>query len=86
MSDATTVQTPAIAESLDCQGMKCPLPIYKTSMAMKKLTDGQILEIVCTDKASPNDFKALAAQTGHELLKSEDTGEVQTFWLRKRSG
>ena len=76
------LETVEIAQSLNCKGMKCPLPIYKTSMALKSLAVNDVLEIVCTDPAAPNDFKALAAQTGNDLLKSEDIDGVQTFWLR----
>jgi len=84
MSEALVGRSVEIIQSLDCQGMQCPLPIYKSSMALKSLAAGEILEVVCTDPASPNDFNAFARQTGHELLKSEDTDSVQTFWLRKR--
>lgn len=85
MSEPEAQERVEIAQSLNCRGMICPLPIYKTSMALKGLAVNDVLEIVCTDPAAPSDFKALAAQTGHGLLKSEEVDGVQTFWLRKQA-
>ena len=38
---------------LDCSGMLCPMPIVKTTKAMKELQSGQILKMVATDAAFP---------------------------------
>jgi len=73
-----------VAHSLDCRGLKCPMPIYKSAMAMKQLEPGQILEIICTDPGSLADFPAFAKQGRHELLSSEEQDGVQTFHIRKR--
>jgi len=83
MTHTSTAEAVQVSETLDCKGMKCPLPIYKSSLALRNLAKGHVLEVVCTDPGSLHDFRALANQTGHELLKSEDTGGVQTFWLRR---
>jgi len=73
-----------VAHSLDCRGLLCPMPIYKSAMAMKQLEPGQILEIICTDPGSLADFPAFAKQGRHELLSSQEQDEVQTFHIRKR--
>jgi tRNA 2-thiouridine synthesizing protein A len=69
--------------SLDCRGLLCPLPVYKASLAMKQLQSGQVLEILCTDPGSLEDFPAFAKQGGHELLSSEDKDGLQKFYIRK---
>ena len=69
--------------SLDCSGLLCPLPVYKASMALKEMTPGQTLELICTDPGSLEDIPALARQGGHELLGGADEGGVQTFWIRR---
>ena len=74
-----------VTYSLDCQGLLCPLPIYKASMAMKELSPGQVLEIVCTDPGSLADFPAFARQGGHQLLSSHEADGRQTFRLLKGS-
>ena len=72
-----------VAYSLDCQGLLCPLPVYKASAAMKQLSPGQILEIVCTDPGSIADFPAFARQGGHQLLASQDRDGLQRFHILK---
>ncbi len=70
---------------LDCKGLLCPLPVYKTSRAMEILRPGQVLRVECTDPGSLADFPALARQKGHTLLKAEDNLGVQVFYLRKEA-
>ncbi len=68
---------------LDCTGMLCPMPIVKTSKAMKELQAGQILKMIATDAGSPPDIEAWSRQTGNELLLSTTEGEKFVFFLRK---
>jgi tRNA 2-thiouridine synthesizing protein A len=75
----------AVAKTLDCKGDLCPMPIYKTSRAMTQLKDGEILEVVCTDRGAIKDFPAFCGQTGHELVHSDVTDGLQTFYIRKAS-
>jgi tRNA 2-thiouridine synthesizing protein A len=55
---------------LDCSGLLCPMPIVKTSKAMKELQSGEILKMISTDAGSPPDIEAWSRQTGNELLLS----------------
>jgi TusA-related sulfurtransferase len=68
---------------LDCTGLLCPMPIVKTSNAMKELDTGQILKMIATDAGSPPDIEAWSRQTGNELLLSTAEGEKFVFFLRK---
>ncbi len=68
---------------LDCKGLLCPLPVYRTSQALKRLKAGQVLRIECTDPGSLADFPALARQRGDTLLSAAEEGGVQVFYLRK---
>ena len=43
---------------LDCSGLLCPMPIVKTSKAIKELESGQILKMISTDAGSPPDIAA----------------------------
>ena len=81
----TTAPDPAISADaqLDCKGLLCPLPVYKTAQALERLRPGQVLRIECTDPGSLADFPALARQRGHTLLSSQEGGGVQVFYLRK---
>lgn len=68
---------------LDCSGLLCPMPIVKTSRAMKELQPGQILKMIATDAGSPPDIEAWSRQTGNELLRSMTEDSKFVFFLRK---
>jgi tRNA 2-thiouridine synthesizing protein A len=68
---------------LDCTGLLCPMPIVKTTKAIKELQSGQILKMIATDAGSPPDIAAWSRQTGNELLLSTTEGEKFVFFLKK---
>jgi tRNA 2-thiouridine synthesizing protein A len=73
-----------IARSLDLKGLSCPLPIIKTSKAMKDLNPGELLEVYATDPGSVPDFKAWSQSTGNPLVESSQEAGVFHFVLRKK--
>jgi tRNA 2-thiouridine synthesizing protein A len=75
--------TVAADQLLDCTGMLCPMPVVKTSKAIKTIEVGQVLEMVATDPGSPPDMVAWAKQTGHELIEQTADGGEFRFWLRR---
>lgn len=68
---------------LDCTGLLCPMPIVRTSKAIKELQSGQILKMISTDAGSPPDIEAWSRQTGNELLLSTTEDSKFIFFLRK---
>lgn len=68
---------------LDTSGLKCPMPIVKTSKMMKKMEIGQILQVISTDSGSPPDMEAWAQQTGHAMLDSHRENGQFIFFFRK---
>lgn len=68
--------------TLDCTGLVCPLPVAKTSMALKQLGAGDELEVVCTDRGSLADIPVLVERLGHVLVSAEDEGDRQVFRIR----
>ncbi len=77
--------TLAADAALDCKGLLCPLPVYRTSQALKRLKAGQVLRVECTDRGSLADFPALARQRGDTLLSAAEAGGVQVFYIRKEA-
>ncbi len=66
---------PTADQVLDCTGMACPLPVVKTSQAIKTIQTGQVLELLATDPGVEPDMKAWTSRTGNELLAvSQDNG------------
>lgn len=75
--------TVAADQLLDCTGMLCPMPVVKTSRAIKTIDIGQVLEMVATDPGAPPDMVAWAKQTGHELIEQTADGGEYRFWFRR---
>ncbi len=74
-----------IDEQLDVKGLTCPMPMLKTKKSLAKLSGGQVLEVLATDKNVFEDFNAFCQQTGHELLLCENAGEgVYRLIVRKK--
>jgi tRNA 2-thiouridine synthesizing protein A len=67
-------------KTLDTKGDLCPLPVVKTSKAIKEIGVGQILEVLATDPAAKPDFAAWSKMTGHKLLSAdEQAGPPKVF-------
>src|SRR3990172_3583300 len=68
---------------LDCSGMLCPVPVIKTSKAIKEMQVGQVLKMVSTDPGAPPDMVAWARKTGNKLRASNKEGKHYFFFSRK---
>ena len=76
---------PAADQVLDCTGMACPLPVVKTSQAIKKLAPGQVLELLATDPGVEPDIRAWSRRTGNELVAiAQDDGVFHVLIRRLR--
>lgn len=74
----------APAQTLDVQGAACPIPIVKTAVTIKKMTAGEVLEILATDPGVEPDMHAWTKQTGNELVSiDEQDGGVFRILIRK---
>lgn len=71
------------AASLDCSGLLCPLPVYKTALALGNLQPGEVLELITTDPGALEDIPAMSRQRGDTVLAGEDRGSSQRFLIEK---
>jgi TusA-related sulfurtransferase len=72
-------------ETLDCYGLMCPMPIFKTAGKMKDVEIGKVLEVIATDEGIRKDIVSWCNTTGNELLGIEEAdGEVHVFIRRLR--
>lgn len=53
---------------LDCLGLFCPEPIYRTRVEIDKLGKGKILEVVADDPAAEGDITSLVKRLNIHLL------------------
>jgi tRNA 2-thiouridine synthesizing protein A len=69
--------------SLDCIGLYCPEPVFRTRQTLDKLAVGQVLAVVADDPAAEEDIKRLIERLGHQLLKLNKKGNQVHFLIRK---
>jgi TusA-related sulfurtransferase len=70
-------------KTLDAKGLKCPMPVVKTSKEIKGISVGGILEVLATDPGSMADITAWTKSTGNELLKTERDDGILKFYIRR---
>ncbi len=70
-------------KSLDTTGMKCPLPVLRTSKMLKDMEATETLEILATDPMAQRDIKALCEEKGHEFVSCNESDGVATIILKK---
>lgn len=71
--------------NLDCVGLYCPMPIVKTAEKMKRLNQGEILEVVADDKGIKQDMPAWCKVTGNECLGIEEENGQYRVYVKKTS-
>jgi len=57
--------------SLDCRGLRCPMPIVKLGLAIRQAPSGALVEVRADDVAFEPDLRAWARQTGHAIVTFE---------------
>ena len=69
---------------LDCVGLACPMPIFKTANRMKELAPGQVLEVQSDDDGIEQDMPAWCRRTGNEYLGLIREGGEYRVFVRKK--
>ena len=77
MTDITANHT------LDARGLKCPMPVVRTSQEIKKIEVGGVLELLATDPGSVADMIAWCKSTGNELLSRDRDNGIFKFYIRR---
>ena len=74
---------PRPSKILDCSGLLGPLPVIKTSAAIKQIEVGQILQMITTDPGAPRDMVAWSHLTGTALLDSRQEADQFVFYFQR---
>ena len=70
---------------LDLKGLKCPLPALKARKRLTSMSDGDILEVHCTDPMSAIDIPHLVHELGSIVISQSVTVETWTFRIRRKT-
>lgn len=68
---------------LDCIGLFCPEPIFRTRMELDTMEKGEILQVTADDPAAEEDIPRLARRLGDEVLDIRKEGTTIVFLIRK---
>jgi TusA-related sulfurtransferase len=72
-----------IDQTLDVQGLMCPMPLVKARNALMQMEVGQVLKILATDRGSLKDFQGWAktARNVELLSQSEEQMDGKTVLI-----
>jgi TusA-related sulfurtransferase len=74
---------PRPTKTLDCIGLYCPEPVFRTREVISMVQVGQVLEVLADDPAFESDVRSWAKHSGHEVLSVEKVGGKFRFLIRR---
>ena len=69
--------------NLDCIGLYCPEPVFRTRQEIDKLDVGEVLEIIADDPAAEEDIPRLVKRLGLELVEMRKENDQLHFVIKK---
>ena len=67
---------------LDTKRLLCPMPVIRLQNTVKRLTDGDTIELTCTDPGTVHDIPAWCRINGHEILEIKQANHEILFIVR----
>jgi TusA-related sulfurtransferase len=68
---------------LDCLGLYCPEPVFRTRMELDEMKVGEVLEVLADDPAAEEDIKSLVRNLGQEIVSVIRRGNQIQILIRK---
>jgi len=68
---------------LDCIGLYCPEPVFKTRLELDELKPGETLEVLADDPAAESDIRSLVKNLEQELVSVSKEGNTVRVLIRK---
>ena len=69
--------------NLDCIGLYCPEPVFRTRQEIDKMEVGDILEVVADDPAAEEDIPRLVKRLGLEIVNLTKENHEIHFVIKK---
>jgi TusA-related sulfurtransferase len=71
-------------KTLDCTGLYCPEPVFRTRLELDKLQPDQTLKVTADDPAAEEDIKRLTKRLGHQILSIKNQDDQVTIIIKKQ--
>jgi tRNA 2-thiouridine synthesizing protein A len=68
---------------LDCVGLYCPEPVFRTRQELDKLDVGQVLKVVADDPAAEEDIPRLVKRLEQQLVEMHKEKDQFHFIIKK---
>jgi TusA-related sulfurtransferase len=68
---------------LDCLGLYCPEPVFKTRMELDEMKKGEILEVLADDPAAEEDIKSLVKHLEQKVVSINKDGSTVRILIKK---
>jgi len=68
---------------LDCIGLFCPVPVFRTREEINRMAVGEVLAVLADDPAAEEDLRSWAKRTGHEILELKRESDHISVLIRK---
>ena len=69
--------------NLDCVGLYCPEPVFRTRQEIDKLAVGEVLEVIADDPASEEDIPRLVKRLEQQLVEMRKEKDQFHFLIKK---
>jgi tRNA 2-thiouridine synthesizing protein A len=69
--------------NLDCVGLYCPEPVFRTRQELDKLDVGQVLEVIADDPAAEEDIPRLVKRLEQQLVEMRKEKDQFHFLIKK---
>lgn len=70
-------------KELDCLGLYCPEPVFRTRMELDNMKIGEILEVIADDPAAEADIRSLAKNLEQKILGVYKEGKIIRILIEK---
>ena len=75
--------TTKVDRRLDCLGLYCPEPVFRTRLELDEMEVGETLEVVADDPAAESDIQSLVKHLEQEILSSSKEGNTIRILIKK---
>ncbi|NWG11362.1 sulfurtransferase TusA family protein [Candidatus Bathyarchaeota archaeon] len=70
-------------KTLDCLGLYCPEPVFRTRTELDDMKTGEILEVLADDPAAEEDIKSLVKHLEQEIIDISKKGNAVRILIKK---
>lgn len=70
-------------KTLDCLGLYCPEPVFRTRMELDEMKVGEVLEVLADDPAAEEDIRTLVKHLEQEILSVTKDGDKVSILIKK---